>query len=180
MKLEEKQISRETIYEGHIIRLVKDIALLPNGKVAPREVCLHNGAVAVLPLLDDGRVIVERQFRYPHSRVFLEIPAGKLDTPDEEIVSAAMRELKEETGAVASQLVPLGKMVPSAAILSEVIHIFLARGLSFGERELDEDEFINLELMDFDTLYRMCESGEIEDAKTVVAVMRALPHVKKQ
>ena len=178
MELTEKQISREEIYKGHIVHLVKDTALLPNGKEAPREVCLHNGAVAVVPLLDDGRVIVERQFRYPHSRVFLEIPAGKLDTPDEDIFNAARRELREETGAVASELVPLGKMIPSPAILSEVIHLFLARGLSFGDRELDEDEFINLEYMSLDELYRACMSGDISDAKTIVAVTRAVEYLK--
>ena len=177
MKLEEKQISREIIYEGHIVRLVKDTVELPNGKTAPREVCLHNGAVAIIPLLDDGRVIMERQYRYPHSRVFFEIPAGKLDCPDEDIISAARRELREETGAVAGELIPLGRMIPSPAILSEVIHIFLARGLDFGERELDEDEFINLEAVPYDTLYSMCLSGEISDAKTVVAVMRAKEHI---
>ena len=178
MELDEKYLSREEIYKGHIVHLVKDTVLLPNGKEAPREVCLHNGAVAIVPMLDDGRVIVERQYRYPHGRVFLEIPAGKLDSPDEDIVSAARRELREETGAVASELIPLGKMIPSPAILSEVIYLFLARGLSFGERELDCDEFINLEYTELSTLHSMCLSGEISDAKTVVAVARAVDYLK--
>ena len=178
MELLEKQISRIEIYSGHIVHLVKDTVILPNGKEAPREVCLHNGAVAIVPLLDDGRVIVERQFRYPHSRVFLEIPAGKLDTPNEDIVEAAQRELREETGAVAKELIPLGKMIPSPAILSEVIYLFLARGLSFGERELDEDEFINLEFMPLSELYQRCMNDEISDAKTIVAVTRAVNYLK--
>ncbi len=170
--LEEKQIEREKIYDGHIVHLVKDKVLLPNGKEAVREVCIHVGAVAVLPLLDDGRVVMERQFRYPHGRVFLEIPAGKLDSPAEDVLLAAKRELQEETGAVAEKYTDLGVMIPSPAVLGEKITLFLAEGLSFGDRDLDDDEFLDVEFIPLEELYKMVMSGEIEDAKTAIAVLK--------
>ena len=170
--LEEKQLSRERIYDGHIVHLVKDTVLLPNGREAVREVCIHVGAVAIIPLLDDGRVVMERQFRYPHGRVFLEIPAGKLDSPEEDVLEAAKRELREETGATAEKYTDLGVMIPSPAVLGERITMFLAEGLSFGDRNLDEDEFLDVELIHIDELYEMVMRGEIEDAKTAIAVLK--------
>ena len=170
--LEEKQLSRERIYDGHIVHLVKDTVLLPNGKEAVREVCIHIGAVAIIPMLDDGRVVMERQFRYPHARVFLEIPAGKLDSPDEDVLEAAKRELLEETGAVAEKYTDLGVMIPSPAVLSEKITLFLAEGLNFGDRSLDDDEFLDVELIPLSELYEMVMRGEIEDAKTAIAVLK--------
>ncbi len=170
--LEEKQISREELYDGNIIHLVRDTVTLPNGKTASREMCLHVGAVAVLPLLPDGRVIMERQFRYPHGRVFLEIPAGKLNYRGEDPLEAAKRELREETGAIAEKYTSLGDMIPSPAILSETITLYLAEGLSFGERELDEDEFLDVELIPLERLYEMVMKGEIADAKTQLAILK--------
>jgi ADP-ribose pyrophosphatase len=171
--LEEKQLERENIYSGHIVNLVRDKVLLPNGKEAVREVCLHPGAVAVLPLLDDGRVVMERQFRYPHGRVFLEIPAGKLNSQNEDALEAAKRELREETGATAERYTELGVMIPSPAVLAEKITLFLAEGLSFGDRELDEDEFLDVELIPLSELYEMVMRAEIEDAKTAIAILKA-------
>ena len=171
--LTEKQIEREEIFKGHVLHVVKDKVELPDGKPATREVCLHIGAVAVIPVTDDGCVIMERQYRYPHSRVFLEIPAGKLDSRDEIPLEAAKRELREETGAIAEKFTYLGKYIPSPAVLSEVIHLYLAEGLTFGECELDEDEFLEIEKIPLDTLYSMVMKGEIEDGKTQVAVLRA-------
>ena len=171
--LTEKQIEREEIFNGHVLHVVKDKVELPDGKPATREVCLHIGAVAVIPVTDDGCVIMERQYRYPHSRVFLEIPAGKLDSKDEIPLEAAKRELREETGAIAEKFTYLGKYIPSPAVLSEVIHLYLAEGLTFGECELDEDEFLEIEKIPLDTLYSMVMNGEIEDGKTQVAVLRA-------
>ena len=171
--LTEKQIKRENIFDGQVLHVVRDTVELPNGKPATREVCLHIGAVAVIPVTDDGCVIMERQYRYPHSRVFLEIPAGKLDSADEIPLEAAQRELREETGAIAEKFTYLGKFIPSPAILSEVIHLYLAEGLTFGERELDEDEFLEVERIPLDTLYAMVLRGEIEDGKTQTAILRA-------
>ena len=170
--LEEKQIKRENIYDGAVLNVVKDTVELPNGKSSVREVCLHPGAVAVIPLLPDGSVVMERQYRYAHKRVFLEIPAGKLNFKDEPPLDAAKRELREETGATAEKYTYLGRLVPSPAILSEVIHLYLAEGLQFGERELDEDEFLDVETIPLARLYEMVMNGEIEDTKTQIAVLK--------
>ncbi len=174
MELEEKFVDRKNIYDGKVLNVVKDTVILPNGEEAVREFCLHIGAVAVLPLLDDGTVIMERQFRYAHGGVLLEIPAGKLDYSDEDKLLAAKRELREETGAVAKRWTDLGTLVPSPAIINEKIQLFLAEDISFTERELDEDEFINVERIPLDTLYEMVIRGEIPDAKTQVCVLRAM------
>lgn len=173
MKLEEKFISREEIFEGKILKVVRDKVTLPNGKEASREMCLHIGGVAVLPLLSDGRVVMERQYRYPHGRVFLEIPAGKLNFCGEPPLDAAMRELREETGAIAKSYTPLGVIDTTPALINEKISLFLAEDISFEEAELDEDEFINLELIPLETIYNMVMTGKIRDAKTQLAVLKA-------
>lgn len=170
--LTEKFLERQQIYNGTVLHVVKDTVILPNGKKATREMCLHVGAVCVIPLLSDGRVIMERQYRYPHGRVFFEIPAGKLNFAEENPLEAAQRELREETGAVAKSFTSLGLLISSPALISEKIHMYLAEDLSFGERELDEDEFLDVEYVHIDELYRMVLSGEIQDAKTQVAVLK--------
>lgn len=171
--LTEKQINREEIFNGVALHVVKDEVLLPSGNRSVREICLHNGAVAIIPILPDGRVIMERQYRYAHGRVVLEIPAGKLDSADEIPIEAARRELREETGAVAEEMLLLGKIMPSPALVSEIIYLYMARGMSFGERELDEDEFLDVEYIHIDELYDMVMRSEIEDAKTIIAVLKA-------
>ncbi|MBQ7387666.1 MAG: NUDIX hydrolase [Clostridia bacterium] len=170
--LTEKQISREEIFNGVILHVVKDTVLLPNGEQATREMCLHIGAVAVLPLLSDGRVIMERQFRYPHGRVFFEIPAGKLDSKDEDVRIAAARELREETGAVAGKMTFIGDLDTTPALINEKIRMFIAEDITFVERELDDDEFLDVEFVPLKELYSMVMSGEIKDAKTQVAVLK--------
>ena len=169
----EKQISREEIFKGVALHVVKDEILLPDGKRSVREISLHNGAAAVIPILSDGRVLMEKQFRYAHGRVMLEIPAGKLDTPDEPPLEAAKRELLEETGAVAEKYTYLGSIAPSPALIDEVIHVYMAEDLSFGERKLDEGEFLDIEYYTLDELYRMVMKGEITDAKTQIAILKA-------
>lgn len=169
----EKQLSREEIFHGVALHVVKDEILLPNGKRSVREISLHNGAAAVIPILPDGRVIMERQYRYAHGRVMLEIPAGKLDTPDEPPLEAAKRELREETGAVAEKYTYLGSIAPSPALIDEVIHVYMAEGISFGERRLDEGEFLDVEYYTLDELYEMVMRGEICDAKTQIAILKA-------
>jgi ADP-ribose pyrophosphatase len=170
--LTERQIEREEIFRGKVLHTVRDKVLLPNGEEAYREICLHVGAVCIIPLLDDGRVIMERQYRYAHGRVFFEIPAGKLDSPDEDPLSAAMRELREETGAIAGKMTYLGAVDTTPALINERIHMYLAEDLTFGERELDEDEFLNVELCDPAELYAMVMRGEICDAKTQIAILK--------
>ncbi len=171
-ELKEERISGEMIFEGRVMRVIRDTVRLPNGHESTREVVLHDGAVAVIPLLSDGSILMERQYRYAQGRTVLEIPAGKLDSPDEPPLSAAIRELKEETGATAEKLTYLGLIVPSVAILTEKIHLYLAEGLTFGERKLDEDEFLNVEKIPLEVLLDMTLQGEIQDSKTQIAVMK--------
>ena len=172
-KLVEKQLCREDIFHGKVLHLVRDKVMLPNGEESYREICLHVGAVCVIPILPDGRVIMERQFRYAHNRVFYEIPAGKLDFVGEDPLSAAKRELREETGAVAGKMTFLGELDTSPALISERIYMYMAEELTFAERELDDDEFLDVEYATLDELYKMVMSGEIRDAKTQIAVLKA-------
>lgn len=172
--LSERKISRKNIYKGAVLDVVCDDVLLPNGETGKREFCLHVGAVCIIPLLSDGRVIMERQFRYAHGRVFFEIPAGKLDSPDEIPLEAAKRELREETGAVAESYTFLGELDTTPALINEKIYMYLAEGISFGDRELDEDEFLDIEFTPLSELYGMVMRGEIRDAKTQIAILKTV------
>lgn len=172
-ELIEKKISRKDIYDGKVLHVVCDDVLLPNGEKSTREFCLHVGAVCVIPIDDDGNVIMERQFRYPHGRVFYEIPAGKLDYPEEDPLSAAERELREETGAVAGKMTFLGRLDTSPALIDEKIYMYMAEELTFTERELDKDEFLEVERAPLSELAEMVMQGKISDAKTQIAVLKA-------
>ena len=178
--LTEKRLSREEIFRGVALHVVRDKIELPDGSHSVREISLHNGAAAVIPILPDGRVIMERQFRYAHGRVMLEIPAGKLDTPDEPPLEGAKRELLEETGTVAEKYTYLGSIAPSPALLNEVIYIYMAEGLTLGESRLDEGEFLEVEYYTLDQLYEMVMSGEITDAKTQIAILKAREILKNK
>ena len=173
MDLTEKMVSSETIFEGKIIKVTLDQAQLPDGSLAPREVVYHPGGVAVLALDGDGCVLTVTQYRYPFGRTLLEIPAGKLDSPDEDPYEAGLRELREETGAVPGVYEPLGRILPSPGCYGETLHLYLARDLQMAEQHLDADEFLNVERIPFGEMVRRCLDGEIEDAKTVVAVLKA-------
>ncbi len=170
--LEEQGISSESLYRGVIIDVYRDTVRLPDGNEAFRELIRHNGAVCVVPLTDAGEVLCVRQYRYPFGRVTVEIPAGKLDSPDEDHREAALRELREETGASCEDLVFIGDLYPSPAILDEVIHMYYARGLTMGETDPDDDEFIEPEPIPMAKLVDMIASGEICDAKTQAAVLK--------
>ena len=172
-KLSERKINRKDIYDGVIAHLVVDKVLLPNGNTSTREVILHNGAVCVVPITDNGEIIMERQFRYPFDSVIWEIPAGKLDKDEKSPLEGAMRELREETGYVASNYKFIGLYYPSPAILSEKIYMYVATGLTAGERELDEDEFPDVVKVPFDKVVDMILNGEIPDGKTQTAVLKA-------
>lgn len=169
----EREKSSELIFDGKVLHLYRDEVILPDGSEGIREYCKHNGGVCVIPVTDDGEVICVRQYRYAHHKCVLEIPAGKLEIGEKnDIRAAALRELKEETGAECSELIYLGEMYPSPALLSEVIYMYYARGLKFGERHLDEDEFLECERIPLEKMLDMVCSGEITDAKTQIAVLR--------
>ena len=172
-KLEELQIVSEEIYDGQVVHLFKDTVQLPNGKDATREVIKHIGAVGIVPLTDDGKVIMERQFRYPLRRVVTEIPAGKLDSKTEDRLSAAKRELEEETGLVADEWILLGDYIPAAAYCDEVITLYMAKGLHQGTRNLDEDEFLNIEAIALEELVEDIMQGKIADGKSQAALLKA-------
>ena len=171
MDLTEKTIRREDKFQGRILSVHVDTVLLPNGNTSTREVVDHVDGVAVLPLDERNNVLTVTQYRYVFGKTLLEIPAGKLD-PGEDPVTGALRELKEETGAVPDTFLPLGRIIPAPGCYGEVLHLFLARGLHMEEQHLDPDEFLNVERVPFDEMVHRCMNGEIEDAKTVAAVLK--------
>ena len=174
--LKERQTGSELIFDGHILHVYRDDIALPNGNPAERELIRHVGAVCVIPVTDDGMAVMERQYRYPIGEVLLEIPAGKLDSKSEDHESAARRELAEETGYQARELIPLGKFYPACAYSDETIWMYLAKGLTRGDRHLDEDEFLDVELIPLKELVRRVLAGAIPDAKTQIAILKAAAH----
>ena len=172
MNLEEKQLSAEYMYEGRIIKLRRDTALLPNGNTATREVVEHNGGVCVAALTDNNELLMVKQYRYPYSEVILEIPAGKRDSKEEVPLECGKRELKEETGAIAQKFIFLGELYPTPGYCEEIIWLYAATGLTFGETNPDEDEFLDVERIPLDTVIDMIMKGEIKDAKTQTAVLK--------
>lgn len=172
MIFEEKKISSERIYEGAILNLRRDTVTVPSG-TAYREIVEHNGAVAIVPIKDDGKIVMVKQFRYPSGQVLLEIPAGKIDKGETIPENTARRELREETGYTAEKLHYLGKLNPSVAYTEEVIHLYAATGLTEGETEFDEDEALDIVEYDYDEAFSMAASGHLVDAKTVAGIFMA-------
>ena len=172
-RLAEKQASSEDIFDGVVLHVKRDTVTLSNGSSAVREVIRHIGAVCVIPVTENNEVIMERQFRYPLDRVILEIPAGKLDTPDEDRLSAIRRELREETGYAADEWTELGDFHPAPAYCDEYITMYMARGLHKGARRLDEDEFLDVYAIPLSDLVEDVMAGRISDAKTQVCILKA-------
>ena len=168
--LRERFESGEVLVRGGFLELRRDQVRLPDGNIASREYIRHSGAVAVVPLLDDGRIVLIRQFRYPVGRVMLEIPAGKID-PDESTFDCAARELREETGYSAAEWVHATTIHNAAAYSSEAIEIWFARGLTPGAQRLDEGEFVEPYPCDEAEWEARAVSGEISDVKTLIALM---------
>jgi len=172
MKLEEKKLSSEEIFDGVAIHLFKDEILLPNGNKGIREVIRHPGAVCVLPITEDGQVVFVNQFRYALNKVTLEVPAGKLEK-GEDPMEAALRELSEETGLTANNIFSIGDLYTTPALIDEVIHMYIATDLVEGEQHLDEDEFVNTLKMPLNQAVEMVMNGEIKDSKTQTIILKA-------
>ena len=171
--LREVQLSSRNIFDGQILHLNRDEVTLPNGNTAVREVVRHIGAVCVIPVTENNEVIVERQYRYPIDRIITEIPAGKLDSRDEDRLSAVKRELEEETGYTADEWIPLGDFHPAPAYSDEYISMYLARKLHAGQTHRDEDEFIDVRTLPLSVLVEEVMAGRISDAKTQTAILKA-------
>lgn len=172
MDMTEKMLESREVYRGRILRVREDKVLLPNGRTGTREVVEHPGGVGILALEADGTVLLVRQYRYAFGRTLLEIPAGKRE-PGEEPFVTARRELWEETGAIAESWTPLGSLIASPGCYDEVLYLYLAQDLHYGATDPDEDEFLAVERMPLDQLARLCLEGEVTDAKTVCAVLKA-------
>ena len=172
-RLREVRTGSEEIFDGVILHVQRDTVRLPNGSETIREVIRHIGAVCVIPVLDNGDVIMERQYRYPLDRVILEIPAGKLDAAGENRLSAVQRELREETGYTAEEWTEIGDFHPAPAYSDEFITMYLARGLKKGDRHLDADEFLDVYTVPLKDLVEDVMAGRISDAKTQVCVLKA-------
>lgn len=172
-KLFEKFISVKEEIRGNVLDFRVDRVELPDGSFAERRYIKHRGAVAVLPVDKDGNVYLVNQYRYPAGRVTTELPAGKLDSPDEDRLEAAMRELREETGFTSSKVTFIGEYLGSPAINTEIIWLYLAENLSEGVQSLDDDEFLNVVKMPLSELVSLVMKGKISDGKTAYAALWA-------
>ncbi|MFP5393906.1 MAG: NUDIX domain-containing protein [Gammaproteobacteria bacterium] len=166
-QLTETRIDGDVVYDGKFIQVLRDRIRLPDGKTSQREFIRHPGAVVILPLFDDGRVLLERQFRYPNSQVFIEFPAGKID-PGEDHLVCAQRELREETGYTAARWDFVTTIHNAIAYSDEHLEIFLARDLTLGEQQLDDGEFLELFTATVPELLEMIRRREITDVKTII------------
>lgn len=172
MYLTEKPIKQDYIYKGKIVNLRVDDALLPDGTTAKREIVEHPGGVCVAALTENNELLFVEQFRYPYFEVTLELPAGKLEF-GEDPFEAGKRELKEETGATAGDYEDLGKLYPTPGYCGEIIHMYMATELDFGEQQLDEDEFLEVKKIPLKTAFKMVMNNEIRDSKTQVGIVKA-------
>lgn len=165
--LKETKVDGEIAYDGHFLKVSRDRVKLPDGKITQREFIRHPGAVVILALFDDGRVLLERQFRYPNEQVFIEFPAGKID-PGEASLACAKRELAEETGYTATDWHFVCTIHNAIAYSDEHLDLFLARGLEAGEAKLDDGEFLETFTATIPEMLDMVRKGAITDVKTVI------------
>ena len=170
--LAERRLASEEVYSGRLLKVRRDRVRLPDGTESAREYIRHPGAVAIVPLFEDGRVLLERQFRYPLERVFVEIPAGKLE-PGEDHLETARRELLEETGYTAEDWRHLATLYPSVGYSNERVELFLARGLKHEGHPGEDGEFIECVRIGLDEALQMVGHGEITEAKTILGIFWA-------
>lgn len=166
-QLAEIKVDSQRVYQGNFLHVEKDTVRLPDGNLVTREYIKHPGAVVILPLFDDGTVLMERQFRYPLNQVFLEFPAGKID-PNEDSLVCAKRELKEETGYTARDWQFVCTIHNAIAYADEHLDIYLARGLIAGDAKLDDEEFLETFTAPVSEIVEWVKSGKITDVKTVI------------
>jgi ADP-ribose pyrophosphatase len=166
----EHTIGSELLFKGNFLEAKRDTIRLPDGGYATREYVVHPGAVVIVPMLDDGRIVLERQFRYPVAHVMIEFPAGKLDAGEDPLL-CGQRELLEETGYRATEWALAGVMHLAVAYSTEVIHVYFARGLELGERQLDHGEFLDVITATPDELIAWCRDGTVTDAKTLTCAL---------
>lgn len=176
--LAEHNISSQTIAAGGMLTVMCDQVRLPNGNISQREYVMHPGAVLIIPLLANGNVVLEKQFRYPLHQVFIELPAGKIDA-GEAVLATGQRELLEETGYTAADWVLLGHQHPCIGYSDEVIYMYLARGLTAGDYNRDEDESLIVFEASFSDCLDMIQSGQITDGKTIIALLLAERFLQK-
>ena len=174
--MQEHKLSSEMKFDGKLIKVTYDVAEV-NGEEAWREVVHHPGASAVVAIDENNRIIMEKQFRYALNDYLLEIPAGKLDKGEDPLV-CAKRELEEETGIIASEWISLGTIATSPGFCNEVIHLYVAKGLSKGEIHWDEDEYVEVERYTFDELLQSIKEETIKDSKTLSALLLAMPYIQ--
>jgi len=177
-ELAEKMLESKKVFSGKLLHVFADEVELPNGEKTGRELIRHIGAVCIVALTDDNEIILEKQFRYPLNDVVTEIPAGKLDSKDEDHLEAAKREFQEETGYTAREWTELGVFHPAVAYADEAITMYLARGLKAGTQNLDSDEFLHVYKAPLDEVVADILSGKITDGKTQSAVLKAAMVVK--
>ena len=168
--LVERKLDSQEVFKGHFLHAFRDTVRLPDGKETTREYVIHPGAVMVIPMLDDGSLVLERQFRYPMGRVMIEFPAGKLD-PGEDVFTCARRELLEETGYSATEWARAGVLHPVISYSTEFIEVWFARGLQQGQARLDHGEFLEIFTATPAEIMRWCLDGTVTDSKTLVGAL---------
>lgn len=172
MHLSETTKDSEEVYDGRIFKINRDTVILEDNSEAIREYIIHHGGVCILPVTENNEIIMVKQFRYPFHETVLEIPAGKLNK-DEDHFECGKRELAEETGAVAEEWTYLGEIYPIPAYTTEIIHMYMAKKLTFSEQNLDEDEFLDVIKIPFEDAVKMVMNNEIKDSKTQIVIMKA-------
>ena len=177
MNFFEKQVKTDTVYEGCVVNVKRDIVKLQNGNNAEREVVVHPGGVGIIPLTSDNKIIMVRQYRYCMGEEIIEIPAGKLEY-GEDPYECAVRELSEETGCTAGKIVDLGCIYPSPGFCKETLYLYLAMDLKRGNMHLDENELLSIEEYDIDVLVDMIMKNELRDAKSIIGILKTKKYLE--